>query len=1667
MAKPPFNISQMLGLDLDKHIALDAGAGTGKTTVMAERYVQHLITSEQRATLCLPNGPREPLQGKGSLRAPAKERKNFNEWRGLIPSEVVAITFTKKAAAELKARIRKSVSLLRPLPIIKGETDLVYDSRINSIADVEKLVAALDDAPISTIDAFLSGIVSPHLDLVAIHPSREQIAEERTPLLQQESLHTAWRIRSEYDAREAGITVGQSEFIAARNRLAVLLGGQQKAEIVFKGLLWKSLFVEESRRSLLHRCGEMGLAWDGVSDPPSKALLQMIVEPVQNEAFAFATKLQGHLKEWTQLFLQYDASYLGVAENEQGTELTRFRHLQQLAGEPLPTDATQQIQWVWLVAIAAASWNPLHEKEDVIFFTNSGGLPSGNKPGEWPNGLLAKGKVDKLKDSLKVDKTETSRISSASTYLVDKMRLLLNGQEGRLIRMLGRSSFTLEPYKSIIWMPTDCKYRISPLTLNPPEKAPKGILRISSELQSSVLADLLTVHKGCKAIMTLRKAQEGVHDYDDIQILVGDLLLSRCPEICRFDDYYPPAVVEALDSLGDEPWTDHHIGKAITAAAGNDRCLEDLGHRIKVLQSLRRKYRAFIIDEYQDTNPSHFRLLARLWGPRDRRSDEPSPPLGDWDPTICIVGDMKQSIYRFRQAEVTVMLRAVAEIRRNNQIELSDSKFTPYRKLGYGRDPRPTGGGHSFISALYKGKEHSEPWTHIPAGIEDDESTSILSERELQRQEGHIDLTSNYRTLRNIVYTLNGVFRDVFSKRHHALPGDWHAKSQDLNPARNDDAEGILEWILPLQLEAGTPETDMLKPLIAFNNPKAKSAELEHEMIASRLHALFNNAPTNILDGATNKMVEIKETDDEISPDDVIILLHARTHLPDLIDKLQAKGIPVLADKQGALLARPVCIALMAVLELMSNPHSKHAALAICRSPIMGLTDKQIAKAFSKESKGEWWSLLIKNSPSEAVKVLLEHMSELVVAGAVYDVFDAVLDHSDLLTAYPGDSDRQNGEAWYALANKIGNELGHDCSAIYQRMKQLAELKKKGPKAVSVPSGGAVQIMTIHGVKGLQSKVVVVAGLFNAGKMDATMAVKENVLVTPQVLAGRINPWMSRERPYDGLWQFTKNMDSAQTQAERRREFYVALTRVEDRLILVGSHTNEANYEEKDGYLKLKKSKPNKRSMGLMLLEGLRGLAHSNSVADSPWLLATDIVGTALTPYAESELIIDPLKLYSDSGLGGDAISSIRIYHSPDCFGSVETKSPLSNWLEIETRVDKILQTPPASKTITDLPMVSQSIRMSSHSLDTAHQCRRRHWLEHIKGWKPEKMQLLNEQVDSTLATPDNWPSATKFGLIMHRLVEVGLANPAAATGTPCLDLADGWRLQSEDALADMSVIEQVLTEFNITSSSSDKSIAAQARITAQRLVQLSLLTQNGLLGKLSAGDTQNGFTVEGLRTELPFLYKHNIPMQDKYKTVFSLSGPQPVAEVEQVTISFDGRADLVLALRDKSNKGYLQVVDLKTTGCRDEFDESDASKGHLLQRVEGDPLNPFATTDAEKEILAKYRLQLTLYSLALEAMESAKPAPERREILAPALLIGASGRMVRLTPDDYQKARKELEGHLEWMAQLSVTNTESDEPPRLEKEAIKICKQCPYYNGKIRLCGPIDANTGHINNNR
>lgn len=103
--------SQQKALNIEKHICVTAGAGSGKTTVLVQRYLKIL------------------REGK------------------VKPQEIVAITFTNKAAAEMKDRV---IKLLSPQ---EGEQDLEQSSSLQHFHD------EMNSAHISTIHSFCSSIL--------------------------------------------------------------------------------------------------------------------------------------------------------------------------------------------------------------------------------------------------------------------------------------------------------------------------------------------------------------------------------------------------------------------------------------------------------------------------------------------------------------------------------------------------------------------------------------------------------------------------------------------------------------------------------------------------------------------------------------------------------------------------------------------------------------------------------------------------------------------------------------------------------------------------------------------------------------------------------------------------------------------------------------------------------------------------------------------------------------------------------------------------------------------------------------------------------------------------------------------------------------------------------------------------------------------------------------------------------------------------------------------------------------------------------------------------------------------------------------------------------------------------------------------------------------------
>jgi hypothetical protein len=964
------------------------------------------------------------------------------------------------------------------------------------------------------------------------------------------------------------------------------------------------------------------------------------------------------------------------------------------------------------------------------------------------------------------------------------------------------------------------------------------------------------------------------------------------------------------------------------------------------------------------------------------------------------------------------------------------------------------GGGETGSFSNEHTGEVSAPHTFVRFDQEDQDGLpAIDGNRLLRRSEGHVDLTSNHRTRHDLMQTMNDMFDEVFDPRYHELPGDWHAEAQRLRPARQTEHPGVLEWLLPIPGVLTDPPTDLDVSVNTFEDPNASIVHLEHELLADRLHALLNQAPTRVWDSTTATWTTVMDEGPSVRPQDIMILINSRKHLPDLVDRLRARHIPVMADRQGLLLMQPVVQPLMSILALMAHPTMRKAAVELVRSPVVGMTERQLHDTLlSLEEGAPVLPHLIQHAPTEGVQELLTRIQRLMQWGAVYDVFDAVLDESDLLVAYPGDAQRQFAEAWLTIVQSIGNDTGHDAGAVYRRMVEVRELGRQGPQAITEPNASAIQIMTIHGSKGLQAPVVVVSGLFSAGKADASMSVQDNILVTPQVLAGRIQPWRAKDRPEDGLWAFAAEMNKAQDKAELRRKFYVALTRVKDRLIVTGSPGNQSTFDEASGALSVRFA-PDPRTMGRMLVEGLRRATWCAG-AEAPWVSAADLEADVLPRFVSQKIQtpLNPSALLTDAALGVNGLSGLRMYHHPDCFDTVQTQSPQQRARALATHLEELEA--PEVETMTALRLV-ENIKGAAHNLDATFTCMRSYWFEHVKGWPAEPFRLPNTAVKPS--SPKTWPEPTTFGLMMHRVLEIGLRNPRSPMEkAPPLDAS--WMHEGDDDLSSPKTVGRVMNEFGHGLEQTKESREAKWR---DRLMHLGSLIDQGRLGRLVQGEALDGWTVEAVRTELPFFHRHRLVLNDDGVGGHPIPGLNG-AVVDRVNMDFSGRADLVLALVDEGGQGALQVVDLKTRGCLGSFNESTAASGHPLQHVASTEMSVVPQTDEEAHILHEHRLQLALYSLALEAIESRKPMHQQRKILPPALLLGANGRMIQLSEGAFKQAKDDLEAHLAWRASVHL-NPDLEAPPQRISDP-GTCQSCPYFMGDLRRCAPLGEPVGFLN---
>ena len=127
------------------------------------------------------------------------------------------------------------------------------------------------------------------------------------------------------------------------------------------------------------------------------------------------------------------------------------------------------------------------------------------------------------------------------------------------------------------------------------------------------------------------------HACETLRGAVDDRIMALKSELLAFGRQRLPqrkreANVRCFDDLLDELW------RALADGQGGRELAERLGNR----------YRAALIDEFQDTDPVQYDIFRKIY------ADTPAP--------LFLIGDPKQAIYSFRGADIFAYLNAAAEI---------------------------------------------------------------------------------------------------------------------------------------------------------------------------------------------------------------------------------------------------------------------------------------------------------------------------------------------------------------------------------------------------------------------------------------------------------------------------------------------------------------------------------------------------------------------------------------------------------------------------------------------------------------------------------------------------------------------------------------------------------------------------------------------------------------------------------------------------------------------------------------------------------------------------------------------------------------------------------------------------------------------------------------------
>jgi len=561
-----------------------------------------------------------------------------------------------------------------------------------------------------------------------------------------------------------------------------------------------------------------------------------------------------------------------------------------------------------------------------------------------------------------------------------------------------------------------------------------------------------------------------------------------------------------------------------------------------------------LIDEFQDTDPLQYEIVKRLAPELVVREFSPSMNL-------FIVGDAKQSIYAFRNADVRVFNQARTDISSYNKSLIAKGLLN--------------------ASKIFCGD------TEIDCSA--------------RQAAGELKLTVSFRLQPVIAAFANYIFKRIMEEKNSEFDVDYESfvcgknvaeiiENKNSDHFSADDSFGSVNLVINFANKTESPDATL-------ENDDEEANPNEALLVAMTIKNIVSEGKYEINGEDGQKKPSFK---------DIAVLARKRNSLTKLSEAMMELGIPHVVHSKGSFFESIEINDLIAFLNFLNNPDDDIALITVLRSPFADIDISTIFQISIGKQNESMWQKLLNFCSNEEPRMPLELFSSGIPSestskirvfalkakniinkksiSSIPSLINSILDDYHYWGKIAARHDFQRAEAniirFIEIARNYEARGFRTLDGFIDEINNLAEKAlSDSPDSYQETSEDAVNLLTIHAAKGLEFPIVFLFDSCSKSGVNQKYNFSEKFGIAFKYKKYSIeNHPLEQSSPIHYL---SKQSDAAASAAEDKRLLYVALTRASDHLFISGT----INKKEKDGlptYISISKN-----SMLYSIMQGL------------------------------------------------------------------------------------------------------------------------------------------------------------------------------------------------------------------------------------------------------------------------------------------------------------------------------------------------------------------------------------------------------------------------------------------------------------------------------------------------